>query len=209
MWSWLSQNVEIISAFIYLGMLFVWLFYAQLLFSGFRRQRQPRLLINQGWGEGVNSVCLVSNMSHEPMYIQRILMTLRTAQASYRSSITDFDDADPWNRRAPAEDITRQGPLHAGGHMNLGTFHRLICQAATQHGLIEDEHDPIIAISLRNITITVISHYGPESGVIGFQRKFIIKGDNNELMRPESIDTQRLTNFRARRKMRRLLQELI
>jgi len=205
-WSWISQNSQALSVLVSLGTLFVWLFYAQLLLAGFKRQRQARILINQGWGRAVNSVCLISNMSHEPIYIQCVMIGLRTASGEYRSSVTDLNDDASYSENSSLENITRQGPLLSGSYMNLGTFLTLIRQASKKHGLSCND-DPISSIGLENVTITVISSYGPEGGAIGTQREFTIGGDDGGQLVPASIDSRRLVNRRARRKMRRWLEE--
>lgn len=48
---WLSDNKEWIAPATSIGTLLVWVFYAQLLYSGYSRQTRPRLLINKGVGE--------------------------------------------------------------------------------------------------------------------------------------------------------------
>ena len=47
---WLSSNSSAISAVTSFFTLLVWLFYAQLLYLNFRRQRQPKIIINRGGG---------------------------------------------------------------------------------------------------------------------------------------------------------------
>jgi len=80
MLQWLSENKDWISTLTSIITLLVWLFYAQLLYSGFRRQRQPRVLINRGVGrEGLNSPCLICNMSEEAIYVYFILVVLETS----------------------------------------------------------------------------------------------------------------------------------
>ena len=93
MWQWINDNAQALSFFASLGTLAVWLFYAHLLYAGFRRQRKARILINQGWGQQIDSVCLISNMSQEPIYIHSLVMTIRTRDDEYSESITDFDTA--------------------------------------------------------------------------------------------------------------------
>lgn len=209
MWQWINDNSGALNALTAVGTMLVWLFYAHLLLSGFRRQRQARVLVNQGWGSEVNSVCLVSNMSHEPIYIQCIFISLHTSQGKYRSSVTDFDDAEPWNSQNKPNEVTRQGPLGSGEYMNLGTFRTLIRQASQQHDLSHDQYDPMTQIGLESFKITVICSYGPEGKVMGIQREFWVDGAEEQRMRPSSIYSRRLTNRRARRKMERWLTEAV
>lgn len=209
MWQWINENAQALSFFTSVGTLLVWLFYAQLLFSGFKRQRQPRLLINQGWGTQIDSVCLISNMSHEPVYIQCLVLTLATSNGEYSSFVTDLDTDQTDQDEHRIEHISRQGPLGSGCYMNLGRFRLLVRQAARQSGLSESDDNPIYALQLNSITVTVITNYGPESKAIGSERRFLIRGENNELLRPATIDTPRVSNRAARRELERWIESLI
>jgi len=207
MWQWINQNAQALSFFASLGTLAVWLFYAHLLFSGFKRQRKARILVNQGWGQQVDSVCLVSNMSQEPIYIHSLLMTIRTQSGEYTESITDFDTAQPSGSEDHPQEVTRQGPLRAGEQINLGTFRSLIRQTGKRHkNLDHDDKKPIRSLEVENFKITAIASYGPEGGVVGAQRKFIVRGDNNELMRPVATTTKRMAKRRARHHLQRWLE---
>lgn len=207
MWQWITQNAQALNVLAAVGTMAVWIFYAHLLLAGFRRQRQAKVLVNQGWGNQVDSVCLVSNMSQEPIYIQCIFISLQTEQGQYRSSVTDFDDIESVDIRLRPDEITRQGPLDSGGFMNLGAFRTLIRQAAKQHDLGHGKEDPAKEIGLESFKITVICSYGPEAGAIGVQREFKVEGSDNQRMRPVSIYSRRMANRRARRKMERWLIE--
>lgn len=207
MWEWIAQNAQALNVATSVATVFVWIFYANLLLSGFRRQRQARVLINQGWGNQINSVCLVSNMSLEPIYIQCIFISLYTEEEKFRSSITDFDEVEPHDSQNTPGTVTRQGPLLSGHFMNLGTFRTLIRQAVKQNGLNCNEDDPMPDVGLEQFMITVICTYGPEGEAIGIQRTFKVEGSENQRMHPTSIYSHRLTNKRARRKMERWISE--
>ena len=209
MWQWINDNSGALSVFTSIGTLLVWLFYAHLLLSGFRRQRKARVLVNQGWGSQIDSVCLVSNMSQEAIFIQCIVLTLHTAQGNYSSSITDLEQTDESPDTGPLSHITRQGPLVSGSYMNLGTFRSLIRQVARRCGLSDDGERPIAMLQLHSVTVTVISSYGPEHGAIGSQRNFLIRGEDNDLMRPATTTTERLKHKDANRELERWIESLV
>ncbi|HAB65052.1 MAG TPA: hypothetical protein DCE49_12930, partial [Pseudomonas sp.] len=73
---WLMKNQQLVSLLISLSTLLVWMFYAHLLLRNFRRQRQPSLLINRGAGKGLGSLCIISNMSAEPMFINQLVVSV-------------------------------------------------------------------------------------------------------------------------------------
>ena len=49
---WFAQNSRVITAVSSLFTLFVWVFYARILYRNFARTRRPRLIINRGHGNG-------------------------------------------------------------------------------------------------------------------------------------------------------------
>ncbi|KEZ79366.1 hypothetical protein [Salinisphaera hydrothermalis] len=210
MWEFFTANAKALSVVASFGTMVVWVFYAHLLYQAFKRQRQARILINQGWGEQINSVAIVSNMSHEPVYIQCVVLSLKLEDGrKFRDSVTDFDDAEPWNAKNDPQEITRQGPLNTGSYMNLGTFQTLLRQSGQQHDLIDGDENPVKRMGVRNFKLTVICNYGPSGEAIGVQRKFVVHGENSDRLRPDSIYSRRLTNRRARRKMERWLSEQV
>ncbi|AWN14780.1 hypothetical protein [Salinisphaera sp. LB1] len=210
MWDFFTANAKPLSVIANFGTMIIWLFYAHLLYQAFKRQRQARILINQGWGEQINSVAIVSNMSHEPVYIQCVVLSIKLQDGrKFRDSVTDFDDAEPWNARNDPREVTRQGPLDTGCYMNLGTFQTLLRQSGQQHGLIDGEDDPVKRMGVRDFKLTVICNYGPSGHAIGVQRTFVVHGENRDRLCPDSIYSRRMTNRRARRKMERWLREQV
>jgi len=208
MWQWINQNAQALSFFASLGTLAVWVFYAHLLYAGFSRQRQARILINQGWGQQVDSVCLISNMSQEPIYIHSINMTISASDNEYTESVTDFDTAQPRDSEDHPQEVTRQGPLGAGEQINLGTFRSLLRQMGERHkDLQADESQPLRTLDVNHCKITVIASYGPEGGILGAQRTFEVHGDKNQLLRPVAINTQRMAKRNARRNLRNWLEQ--
>ncbi len=204
MWNWIGQNAQALSFFASVGTLLIWLFYAQLLLNTVRRQKTPRVLVNQGWGNQLDSVCLVSNMSQEPIYIQCIVMRLETDDGDYSYSVTDIDTTQVDDPGSETSKVTRQGPLLTGHFMNLGTFRTLIRQVAQSAGL-PCEHKAVRDLGVRACEIYVISIYGPESGPIGAKRRFLL--DGGETIRPDMIDTESMASRRARIKMRQWLHD--
>lgn len=210
MWDYMTTNAKVLSVIASFGTMAIWLFYAHLLYQTFRRQRQARILINQGWGEQINSVAIVSNMSHEHVYIQCVLLSMRLHDdREFRVPVTDFDDTEPWDASNDPREITRQGPLTSGTFMNLGTFKTLLRQSGQQHGLIKDGDKPVEHMGVRDFKITVICNYGPTGQAVGAERDFMIYGENNDHLSPISIYSSRLTSYRARRKLERWLREQV
>jgi len=124
---WLGENKDWISTLTSISTLLVWLFYAQLLYSGFRRQRQPRVLINRGVGrEGLNSPCLICNMSEEAIYVYFILVVLETSDQPILVPITDCEVNTMGEDTSMLSARTRQGPIQSGKHLELLSFRLLL-----------------------------------------------------------------------------------
>ncbi|RJS92340.1 hypothetical protein [Salinisphaera sp. Q1T1-3] len=211
MWSWIQDNASALSAVSGLVTVALWFFYAQLLTHSFRRQRVARVLINQCYGDDCASVCLVSNMSHEPVYIQCLVLALNTGEARYTSSITDLDRAESARGMDDSgTSVTRQGPLLSGHAMRIGRFDSLIDKAARDHGLIDPDRTILQTQDLQSVDVTAIINYGPDARALGFARRFLIRRDDNEALRvrPETVATSRLTNRRSRQRMQYWLAQM-
>jgi hypothetical protein len=201
-WNWIKENAEALLVLANFGTLFVWLAYAQLLFAGFRRKRKARVVITRGWGSGFGSLCLVTNLSEEFVYVLRILMTVWTDGEEVTFAVTDYDVEDGAGK--PASQLTRQGTLQPGASVNLGTFHELTDQIVRHAG-----DGKRIAEGMRACEICVICIYGPEDAVIGAVRRFKFDSDEggNERMSPELADTRMLTSRRSRKMIERWLRK--
>lgn len=212
MWSLIMDNASGLSAVGTFLTLLVWLFYAQLLLYSFQRQRRSRLLINQAYGNDTSSICLLSNMSHEPVYIQLLLITLSTSQGETTCSITDIDRSRGEQPDLKDGSVTRQGPLNSGCSMTTGSFNDLILQAARENSVTNIDNDDLTTLGLQSIRMTAIINYGPDGNSIGFERDFLIQGEaangDDLKIRPQSVSTMRLKNRRSRKRMARWIEAM-
>nr|WP_299243530.1 hypothetical protein [uncultured Halomonas sp.] len=215
---WISQNSKVLNFFTNLGVLLVWLGYAQLLYLGFKRQRRPRLIINRGKRKDIDALCIISNMSAESIFIEYIIADLETSEGTITMDITDFDqeyeegDEDREQRSSSLGTVsenTRQGPLASGDFLHIGTFSHLIERLARDEGIEMDGHRPKGDLRFQHLTIRLIGVYGPEDMPIGAERSFeLFTDDDYDTVTPNSWDTKRLSSFFQRRKLRKLMQEL-
>ena len=79
---WIEANEAVLSVCISIATLLIWVIYAQLLYSGFRRQRKARVIINRGKKRDLGALCIISNMSQEAIYVEYILATLKTSRGT-------------------------------------------------------------------------------------------------------------------------------
>lgn len=192
---WLSDNAQAISAVASVCTLLVWIFYAQLLYNGYVRQRRPRIIINRGKGIGTEALCLISNMSNEAIYIQHVVAVLHTPQGRYSLDVVEYQQQSDTDQDVSYR--THQGPLASGDYLHIQSFGNIVNQVK-HHWKIDDEvlHGHNIQLDIR-----VIAIYGSEDMPVGALRSFSLNLDTepNRQLTPASVDTVRL-NGRSQRK---------
>lgn len=194
---WLNDNAQAISAVASVCTLFVWLFYAQLLYNGYARQRRPRIIINRGKGIGTEALCLISNMSNEAIYVQHLVAVLHTQQGINSLDVVEYQQQSGENEEVSYR--THQGPLASGDYLHIQSFGNIVDQVK-QHWKIEDDmlHGQHIQLEIR-----VIAIYGSEDMPVGASRVFNLDLDaepNHQLV-PASVDTARLNGRRERKQV--------
>ncbi|MEX0604476.1 MAG: hypothetical protein WD623_04500 [Marinobacter sp.] len=210
MFQWLSDNKDWITTLTNIGTLLVWLFYAQLLYSGYRRQRRPRVLINRGvGGEGLDSPCLICNMSEEAVYVYFILVILETSEESIHVPVTDCEVDAMGDNTSALSARTRQGPVESGKYLELLSYRLLLERAARVGGIELKNSKPVNTdIELKAIEFHVVCIYGSDDDAFGAVRRFeLTENDAGELtLTPESIDTTHRTSRRYKQQVRQWLK---
>ncbi|MGM0570869.1 hypothetical protein [Marinobacter sp.] len=211
MLEWIHQNSTLVNSLTSIGTLLIWLFYAQLLYLGFSRQRRPRMLINKGVGhEYIDSPCLVCNMSQEAVFVFFVVVRLNTSKGVLTAPMTDIapgaGDEKPalWER-------TRQGPLDSGQCLEFISFRNMISTIAGREGIETDHGYPCDTdVELEWLEIHVICIYGSDDKAFGAVRKFRICANDETRqveLQPTSLDTSRRTSWRYRRRIKQWLRE--
>ncbi|WP_447556384.1 hypothetical protein [Vreelandella sp. EE22] len=194
---WLNENSQLISAFANICTLFVWVFYAQLLYYNFSRQRRPRIIINRGKGIGTGALCLISNMSNESIYVQHVVAVLHTREQTYQLDVVEYQQ----NSDDDSEDDfrTHQGPLASGDYIHIQTFGSIVSELQKYWEISDQTLDQ----QELQIEIRVIAIYGPEDMPIGATRHFKLapNAKPNEQLVPVNIDTQRMSKRRERKQV--------
>ena len=212
MLDWISQHNTLVNSLTSIGTLLIWLFYAQLLYMGFSRQRRPRMLINKGVGhEYIDSPCLVCNMSHESVFVFFVVVRLKTSTGLYTAPMTDMPGQGDQGDRPGLRERTRQGPLASGECIEFVSFREMIATIAEQEGIDTDNGYPCDSdIRLEWLEIHVISIYGSDDKSFGAVRRFRICADDNThevQLQPSNLDTSTCKSWRYRRRIKRWLQE--
>lgn len=221
MFDWLFQYDEQVTVLTDIGTLLIWLIYAQLLYFSFRRQRRPRLIINRGKKKDINALCLISNMSAEPIFIQHIIAELKTSEGVISMDVTDrkesYEDSPDEDRRGAhgssgkpsLSEGTHQGPLQPGSFVHIDSFSDLIRCLAREEGIEVEGIHPKGDVTFHSLTIRLICIYGSEDHPIGAERTFTIDVEQDPCaLVPETWDTRRLASRWQRRKLRRQVETL-
>ncbi len=211
MLDWILRYHPLLALVISTCTLLVWIFYAHLLLANFKRQRRPNLIINRGAGKGLGSLCLLSNMSAEPMFINQLLVRLDTSRGPLMGDVTDIRDG--LGDEAPPDlslyQTTRQGPLRSGEYSHIGTFQSLIRRVAEQHGIALDGHQPQGDWTFHTLEIRAVAFYGSDRHPLGVLRRFRLQAaaEGECTLVPESPLTHQLCSRRQRREVRRWMLE--
>jgi hypothetical protein len=208
MLDWIARNHQIITTLTSVGMLFVWIAYLQVFVGSYRRQTRPKILINLGSGSGLDSRCLVSNMSSDAIYIQSIIIELETPDARISCPVTEMDGIEDWQEPSDLNLWTRQGPLQAGQVRDMGSLrpmlnHVLRSQSRSDGDLGSDAWEQLIAFEVK-----IIAAYGSEDLLVGAKRRFNINhSDGNVVLRPQTIGAEQIRSRRERKSIERMLEE--
>lgn len=219
---WLSEHSKAITAITSILTLFVWFFYAQILYRNFARTRRPRIIINRGHGNDLTSLCLISNMSSEPIFLEHIIVTLHTSKGSLTNDMIDFE-ADHRQDKADSEDSSEaeheerrqgmqssQGPMLSGSYSHVGTFEAILKRLCSVHGVKLERNRPTDDTVFHFLDIRVVAIYGSEDHPIGAERRFRLHMKEGEActLVPVSLDTKRYANRLQRWRVRQWIRHL-
>ena len=210
MMDWLSQHSDAISALTGICTLLVWLFYAQLLYLNFRRQRQPKIIINRGFGRSLQARCVISNMSPEPIFIEHIVAILHTDQGTISQDLIDFEVSTAKEGEVSRLiETTRQGPMLSGSYNHIGTFQDIIDRVLRFHEIPSEDFQSTDGRTLQAIELRVIAVYGSEDSPVGAARTFdLTTTQSGETLVPTSLITRRYASRFKRRRVRRWMRDL-
>lgn len=219
---WLSAHSQAITAITSLLTLLVWFFYAQILYRNFARTRRPRVIINRGHGSDLSALCLISNMSSEPIFLGHVIATLHTSRGALTKDMVDFeashrqDDAGAAGSTGSgagtrAEQVgSSQGPMLSGSYSHIGTFDTILHRLCSAHGVALEGNGPHHDTVFHFLDIRVVAIYGSEDHPIGAERRFRLqmKDDQGCILSPVSLDTKRYANRLQRWRVRQWVRHL-
>jgi len=209
MLAWIDQHFQALSLLVSLTTVGVWIAYLQVYVSAYRRQRRFKIMINRSHGRGLSTLCLVSNMSTESIYVQSLVATLEGENEKWECPLTDLTTIEETNTAAvaAAEMPTRQGPLAAGNVRNMGSFRSLIDHVLKHNPTNPLEPTDEVYQTLRSFEVTVLGVYASEDLMVGAKRMFDLVRINGRLeLQARNVTADQIRNRRERRALTQLLE---
>lgn len=211
---WFAEHGSLVANFASLAMLLVWLFYTLLFYRDFKQQRRPLIVIHQAQGHGLESTCLVVNLSKEPIHVLCVMMVAHTEEGPLTHRVTNTQRLSPeQDSHWKVQDLIKQGPLPTGYFLALGSFEEmlqgagLLASAEIATGDTKAERIRSLARSLRGIEIRIVALHGAYQVPVGACRTFRVKPSNGELgFEPAMVLTRQMASRSERREVRRWLE---
>lgn len=205
---WLSEHSDLLNSIGTLGMLAVWIVYANMLYLSLRRQRRPRILIAMRSSDGGgpdDDVCVITSLTSETIYLEHVIGVVISEQGestglvSRRGSLSNDDREDA--RTRPVE----QGPMAPGEVLVAGTIREIAACAA--HRGIDD--GGVGVATIQALEIRVVATMSSEDQPIGAWKRFgVDRVDDGYVVSAERLGTKQMHSRRERRQVRRWLDDV-
>lgn len=207
MLNWINEYHQTLSLLINVGMLLVWIAYLQLFLANYKRQTQPKILINIGAGRTIDARCLLSNMSSEAIYIESLIATVETREGRWVCPVTDAQELAE-DQEHSLRDMTAQGPLKQAEVMDVGSFRDLIRQVVQKSDcpISSDDEFPE---GLTAVEIQAIADFGPDDLLVGAKRRFeLVREGGAWRLSQYTPHTEQIRSRSERRQIKRRLQKI-
>ncbi len=193
--------LEAISAISSMVMAVVWVVYFQFFYYQYRRGNRPYLVIHHAQNESPESLCILVNMSAEPVHIQVVQVVVRDRSGDERVlTVTDYERVT--DNDAPIQHSLRQGPISPGGYLLLGSFRSIILGRKS-----EDEESVRRLQEAESIEIRAAVIHGPSAFPVGARRLFAVHQNGGTRIVPYNVHTEQLTRRRDRSTVREWLEQ--
>lgn len=199
MLNWISSNSEWLNVISNWTMVAIWIAYLQVFLRSFRRQTLPKIVINQAAGSSLDAACFVSNMSSDAIYMESVIVDVKTDSQSLACTVTDFGSYDGQQGAADPKQRTFQGPLPPSEYTSLGSFEYLIDTAARRTG--RDGGQLKRSAKMIAVTVTILADYASETLLIGAKRTFTARADNDWKLSAETFSTEQIRSARERKRI--------
>lgn len=208
-YEWLSNYSGALRALSNTGYFLLWGVFLQLMYLMFRRKRLTRLLINRGKSKDMEALCIISNMSAEPIFVEYIIAELETSQGSIVLDVTDQDReySEEEEDSESEQNNARYGPLESSGFLHIGSFAKLVERLAQAGEIDMQAGRPRGDVKLQGLILRVIGVHGPEDNPVGAERRFaFVDTPSGYTLAPQLGDTKQLASRKQRRQLKRIAE---
>ncbi len=195
-WEWIIAHSGFLTTTTNLLMLFVWVFYAHLLYRQYRYQNHPRLMIHQAPNNSIDSLSLVVNMSEKLINVVSIILVGYNDEKVEYAEVSDYWKMENINEQNSSDirSFLKRGPLASGEYIVIGSFRKLLDNLNKQKKEETDFH---------RIEIRIAMLHSKENMPIGATRSFDInKTEGGHFnITPSTFHTKQMITFWERKKV--------
>ncbi|MCG6156388.1 hypothetical protein [Rubinisphaera margarita] len=189
-------------------MVLIWLLYLQLFYLQFRRHRKPCLVIHHAQGHDPSDLCLLVNMSSEPVHVQCVLAKIRDDDRTITRPVTELGEVSPTTSQL--ESALRQGPIRPGDYMVLGTLEQILNLQPLIEERLQSAHTDTDrqVLPTHEIELCVVAVHGPSDHLVGARRRFKVhRVKNGWVLQASEAQTDQLASHRHIRIVKNWLDE--
>lgn len=198
-----SLDYRMISTMASVVMTLAWVAYLHLALTQYMRSNRPFLVIQHAHENDPSALCLLVNLSKEPVHLQAVIARVHRGDECTSYRITNYERITSTEQHVQSK--LRQGPIQPGGYLVLGSFADIMLGNQSE----EEDNQPSTADHLAQIDsleLCVAVVYASKKYHIGARRHFFLKHlDAKTKIHAYSIYTEQLT----RRKHRRTVEEWV
>lgn len=201
---WSTENLTVLSN---VTMTIVWLVYLHLFLREHKRHNRPFLIIHHAQGCDPGALCLIVNMSKEPVHVLCVVAEVRGADGHVRRDVSDYRRFTPDDQNVQA--TLRQGPIQPGGYLTLGTFENIILGRQSIADDDEGSDDHLASLyEAKSLNLMVAVNHGPTRMPIGARRQFVVEKDDDGkvIVRATSIATEQMIKRSKRKEVKQWVE---
>jgi hypothetical protein len=193
---WLYEHADVVTATATVGLLAVWIIYAQIFYKDHKRRIRPRIIIDQMSGPGTAAAtCVLSNLSSEAIYLECVLAVVATEDGTCTAAITEQRPiSSAKQQESQIVSLMRQGPLASGELISIGTIEELFNAAVGAGNSWPAPQLP------QHLEVRIVATMSSEDNPIGAWKRFEISEDGQR-SRPMSLGTHQMYTRRAKRRV--------
>lgn len=203
MLGFLVDHIDVVNAVLNALMVLIWTAYLHIFLINHLRQSSTVIHIDIGAAKGVQSRCLVTNLSSNPIYVQGLVADLVHNGHSCRTIVTDRNEIGEGDVEDPLA-RTNRGTLQPGETVDIGSLSNLVDRARIS--LAEEW----TADQIDSVTITVVAILGQVDRIVGASKSFIADHNAKRItFSPEKLLTHQMKPGKTREQFSHILRDQI